>query len=71
MYFEYGVETTHYLLVHNVVNDRSRDPNKLDALTYPVELIGSCIGYHLDVDSLHVATHYVLTNMHEVSPFIT
>ncbi|XP_074351799.1 uncharacterized protein LOC141690944 [Apium graveolens] len=71
MYFESGVETAHNLLGRNVVDDRSRDPHKLEAFTYPVELLGAYTGYHLDVDSLHVAAHYVLTNMREVAFYIT
>ncbi|XP_074327411.1 uncharacterized protein LOC141665331 [Apium graveolens] len=71
MYFESGVETANNLLGRNVVDDRSRDPHKLEAFTYPVELLGAYTGYHLDVDSLHIAAHYVLTNMREVALYIT
>ncbi|KAL8133177.1 hypothetical protein AgCh_008583 [Apium graveolens] len=71
MYFESGVETSHNLLGRNVVDDRSRDPHKLEAFTYPVELLGAYTGDHLDVDSLHVAVRYILTNMREVAFYIT
>ncbi|KAL8117928.1 hypothetical protein AgCh_015715 [Apium graveolens] len=71
MYFESGVETAHNLLGRNVVDDRSRDPHKLEAFTYPVELLRAYTCYHLDVDSIHVAAHHVLTNMREVAFYIT
>nr|XP_017233132.1 PREDICTED: uncharacterized protein LOC108207183 [Daucus carota subsp. sativus] len=71
MYFESEVDTVHNMLGRNMVDDRSRDPEKLLAFTYPVELLGAYKGYHLDMDSLRVAAHYILTNMHEVAPYIT
>ncbi|KAL8101236.1 hypothetical protein AgCh_033202 [Apium graveolens] len=71
MYFKSGVETAHNLLGRNMVDNRSREPHKLEVFTYPVELLGAYTSYHLDVDSLHVAAHYVLTNMREVAFYIT
>ncbi|KAL8117927.1 hypothetical protein AgCh_015714 [Apium graveolens] len=71
MYFESGVETAHNWLGRNVVDDRSWDPHKLEAFTYQVELLRAYTCYHLDVDSIHVAAHHVLTNMREVAFYIT
>ena len=63
MYFESEVETAHNMLGRNMVDNRSWDPEKLDAFTYPVGLLGAYTSYHLDMDSLRIATHYILTNM--------
>ncbi|KAL1803392.1 hypothetical protein ACET3Z_032039 [Daucus carota] len=58
------------MLGRNMVHDNSRDPEKLVAFTYPVEPLGACIGYHLDLNSLSIAAYYILTNMQEVAPYI-
>ncbi|WOG81905.1 hypothetical protein DCAR_0101061 [Daucus carota subsp. sativus] len=70
MYFESEVETVHNMLGRNMVDDRSRDPGKLVEFTYPVEPLGAYTGYHLDPNFLSIVTHYILTNMQEVSPYI-
>ncbi|KAL8134992.1 hypothetical protein AgCh_009860 [Apium graveolens] len=54
----------------NVVDDRSWNPHKFEAFTYSVELFRAYTSYHLDVNSLHVASYYVLTNMREVEFYI-
>ncbi|KAL1805021.1 hypothetical protein ACET3Z_028089 [Daucus carota] len=58
------------MLGRNMVHDISRDPEKLVAFTYPVEPLGACTGYHLDLNSLSTAAYYILTNMQEVAPYI-
>ena len=70
MYFESEVDTVHNMLGRNMVHDISRDPEKLVAFTYPVEPLGACTGYHLDLNSLSTAAYYILTNMQEVAPYI-
>ncbi|KAL1827451.1 hypothetical protein ACET3Z_005863 [Daucus carota] len=56
---------------NEVVEDSFRNPESLEAFTYPVKLKGAFTSYCLDENSLKVAAHYVLTNMPEVSPYIT
>ncbi|KAL1811348.1 hypothetical protein ACET3Z_021413 [Daucus carota] len=58
------------MLGRNMVHDISRDPEKLVAFTYPVEPLGACTGYHLDLNSLSTEAYYILTNMQEVAPYI-
>ena len=72
MYFQSSVQTHHNMLGRNeVVEDSTRNPESLEAFTYPVKLKGAFTSYCLDENSLKVAAHYVLTNMSEVSPYIT
>ncbi|XP_063944818.1 uncharacterized protein LOC135151139 [Daucus carota subsp. sativus] len=72
MYFQSSVQTHHNMLGRNeVVEDSTRNPESLEAFTYPVKLKGAFTSYCLDENSLKVAAHYVLTNMPEVSPYIT
>ena len=44
MYFESEVDTVHNMLGRNMVDDRSRDQEKLLAFTYPVQLLGDYKG---------------------------
>ena len=71
MYFQYSVRTHQNMLGRNKVEDNTRDPGKLEAFTNPVKLKGAFTSYCLKEDSLNIATHYVLINMPEVSPYIT
>ena len=41
MNFESEVDTVHNMVGRNMVDDHSRDPEKLLAFTYPVELFGA------------------------------
>ena len=71
MYFESNIQTAHNRLGRNEVDDNFRDAEKLGEFTYPVKLQGAYEKYYLDEDSYLRAAHYAITNIDEVSPYIT
>lgn len=60
-----------FSLGRNDIEAYTRDAGKLEAFTYPVKLKGAFTIYFSDEESLSIVAYYVLTNMPEVSPYIT
>ncbi|KAL8120300.1 hypothetical protein AgCh_017458 [Apium graveolens] len=59
------------MLGRNEVEANTHDAGKLEAFIYPVKLKGTFTTYILNEESLSNVAYYILTNMPEVSPYIT